>query len=271
MFLCAQALEQAPPLDLWSVQLRFLWYGLRSISVDQIKIEMQSRTESVAVLMPLDFSYADLLSPLSSEKVELRQVANLVDQHLPDECACGVVDSKIVFASGLKPNLDPHRFGPPFGPDPSTDAYAFDVHDPKQEIVKMPGELNGGKQNPLTVEFNGKLYVLSGTEYNEFVSFEVFDPQQGTWSRLPKYPSHGSDHSYAIFGTKLFMSSQENGIYYDKPEPSIFCFDLGAPDPEWRRIPGMCQGGRVPFTGRALVLDLPQPEHKMMTSFSGMV
>ncbi|KAL6226395.1 hypothetical protein ACLB2K_000357 [Fragaria x ananassa] len=75
-----------------------------------------------------------------------RQVANLVDDDLPYEGGCGVLGSKIVFASGLKPNPNPEGLGP-FGPDPSTHAYAL-----------MPGELNGGKQKPLMAEFGGKLY-----------------------------------------------------------------------------------------------------------------
>ncbi|KAL6226375.1 hypothetical protein ACLB2K_000337 [Fragaria x ananassa] len=206
---------------------------------------------------------SDLLS--SSVKLELRQVANLVDDDLPYEGGCGVFGSKIVFASGLKPNSNP-VFGFPFGPLATTDAYAFDVHDPNQGIVKMPA-LNGGKHEPLMTEFAGKLYVLSLKEYNTYVSFEVFDPQQGTWSRLPKYPNHGLLYSYAIAGTKLFMSTPvpegEENYYsnYLKQDPSIRCFDLAASDPEWRRVPSMCQGGPLPFTGQALVVDLPQPKH----------
>ncbi|KAL6221724.1 hypothetical protein ACLB2K_005119 [Fragaria x ananassa] len=151
---------------------------------------------------------------------------------------CGVLGSKIVFASGLKPNSDP-VFGFPFGPLATTDAYAFDVHDPSQGIGKIP-TLNGGKHKPLMTEFAGKLYVPSLKEYNTFVSFEVFDPQQGTWSRLPKYPNHGLLYSYAIVGTKLFMSTpvpegDENYYRYClKHDPSIRCFDLSASDPEWR-------------------------------------
>ncbi|KAL6219310.1 hypothetical protein ACLB2K_007070 [Fragaria x ananassa] len=116
-------------------------------------------------------------------------------------------------------------------------------------------------------EFAGKLYVLSLNEYNNFVSFELFDPKQGTWLRLPKYPNPGSHHSYAIAGTKLFMStlvlkSEEYYYrYYLNQDTSIRWFDLAAPDAEWRRVPSMCQGGPFPFQGQALVLDLPQPEH----------
>ena len=104
---------------------------------------------------PWDCSYVvrsinlpDLLS--SPDKFELRQVANLVDDDLPYEGGCGVLGSKIVFASGLKPNSDPvFRF--PFVPLATTDAYAFDVHDPNQGIVKMPA-LNGGKHKPLMTD-----------------------------------------------------------------------------------------------------------------------
>ncbi|KAL6226389.1 hypothetical protein ACLB2K_000351 [Fragaria x ananassa] len=139
---------------------------------------------------PWDSSYVvrsinlpDLLTSSSSEKLELRELARMDDKDfpgkdlpsrvgLPGRVGCGVLGSKIVIASGFKPNFDPDRFGPPYGPHPSTGAYAFDAHDPKQGIVKMPGDLNGGKQSPLMVEFAGKLYVLS-YKWESVKSFEA--------------------------------------------------------------------------------------------------
>ncbi|KAL6226393.1 hypothetical protein ACLB2K_000355 [Fragaria x ananassa] len=192
---------------------------------------------------------SDLLAPpLSSSVKQLRKVADLADKDLPGEVGCGVLGSKIVFCSGLKPNMDPFRHGPPFGPNSSTDAYAFDVHDPKQGKVKMPGAMNGAKESPFMAEFAGKLYVLSCKAVDNFVSFEVFDPVQGTWSVLPRFPFCCFAFSCAIAGTKLFMSSQDD--YYADQDRSVWCFDLAARDPAWRRVPSMCQGGPLPLKAK---------------------
>ncbi|PRQ37817.1 putative kelch-type beta propeller [Rosa chinensis] len=218
----------------------------------------------------------DLLTSSSSVKLELRQLAFMADKDLPAKGGCGVFGSKIVFASGLKPNFvkPDFQFGSPYGPACSTEVYAFDIHDPKQEIVKIDGAfgtLNGGKHDPVLAEFGGKLYALScKTFVKDGVSFEVFDPEKGTWSVLPKYPNLAGWFSYAIAGTKLFMSCQ----YHWSKNRSIYCFDLDDPNKqEWRRVPSMCQGGPFPFVGKSLVLDLPQPEHHnkklLLTSYRG--
>nr|XP_011458303.1 PREDICTED: uncharacterized protein LOC105349686 [Fragaria vesca subsp. vesca] len=59
-------------------------------------------------------------------------------------------------------------------------------------------------------------------------------------------------------GTKLFMSTRLVKPTADCP---ICCFDFAARDPEWRRVPSLCQGGPLPIAGQAVAVDMPQPEH----------
>ena len=79
----------------------------------------------------------------------------------------------------------------------------------------MPRAMNGAKESPFMADFAGKLYVLSCKAVDNFVSFEVFDPVQGTWSVLPRYPNYGFTFSCVIAGTKLFMSSQDYEYHAD--------------------------------------------------------
>lgn len=198
---------------------------------------------------------SDLLSS-SNDSLELGQLGYRAGEELPANGGCGVLGSKIVFASGLKRNLNRNSrsTGPPYGPDSSTEAYVFDTNDPKHEIIRMDGTLHQGKHVPLVVEVAGKLYALSGKPFGRsFNSFEVFDPTEGSWSLLPEFPKSGYVFSYAIAGTKFFVSNEKM---------PVCCFDVADPNQqEWRAVPSMWGGNPFPFRGKALVLDLPEPEH----------
>ncbi|KAL6194587.1 hypothetical protein ACLB2K_035669 [Fragaria x ananassa] len=181
------------------------------------------------------------------------QVACMADKDLPASGGCGVFGSNIVFASGHKASDCLPC------PDCSTQVYGYDIHDPKQEIVKMEGAfgtLNDGKEQPLVVEFAGKLYVLSLKDFVKGgVSFEVFDPEQGTWSALPMYPYCGLALFVCNSDAKLFMSCR-TGCYSAGP---IYCFDLAEADhdPEWRRVRSEHSNKKLLFTSHRLPAELP--------------
>ena len=55
------------------------------------------------------------------------------------------------------------------------------------------------------VAFKGKIYVVGGYDGNSAVtSFEQFDPQTNTWTRLPALPHPLSAHSATVWDDKLF-------------------------------------------------------------------
>ncbi|PRQ55911.1 putative kelch-type beta propeller [Rosa chinensis] len=143
----------------------------------------------------------------SNSKLELRQVGYRAGEDLPAAGGCGVLGSRILFASGLKHSFGPR--GPPYGPEASTRAYAFDTSNDTPDIVDMDESLHEGKHMPLTLEVAGKLYVLSAKWYGLTLnSFEVFDPIHRNWSLLPEFPNCGQFLSCAIAGTKLFVSNE---------------------------------------------------------------
>ncbi|KAL6130193.1 hypothetical protein ACLB2K_068574 [Fragaria x ananassa] len=199
-------------------------------------------------------AYAVRAADLSNlnTKLELRQVGYRAGEDLPPNGGCGVLGSRIVFASGLIPGVSPW----PWGPEGSTRAYVMDTNDPKHEIVDMDASLHEGKNLPLTMEVGGKLYVLSAKWYGlPLNSFEVFDPVRRKWSLLPEFPNCGHFLSCAIAGTKLFVSNEKS--------PTVYCLDLAHPT-QWRRVPSMCGGGPFSFSGKALVLDTEHHDKKIV-------
>ncbi|KAL6221741.1 hypothetical protein ACLB2K_005136 [Fragaria x ananassa] len=83
----------------------------------------------------------------------------------------------------------------------------------------MDASLHKGKYEPMMMELDGKLYALSYRLVADPPSFEMFVSQE---------------------------------------QCPVFCFDVAHPDREWRLVPTMCSGGPLPFSGPALVLDLPE-------------
>ncbi|KAK9938844.1 hypothetical protein M0R45_015562 [Rubus argutus] len=219
---------------------------------------------------------SDLLSSTSFDHaLQLRQVAYKAGLDLPGSVRCGVWGSQILFIGGMKPSF---RFG--LGACESNsvvwhrDVYAFETDQPQRRresniISKMDASftLLQGKFNPLTVELRGKLYALSSRLVDEPPSFEVFDPKVGSWAPLPQPPffkerspyHHNGNFSYAIAGTKMFVCHEKC---------PVFCFDVAHPHREWRLVPTMCQGGPFPFVSKALVLDLPADDKKIMFAYS---
>lgn len=209
----------------------------------------------------------DLLSSSSSEPLRLQQVAYKTGDDLPGSVGCGVMGSQIVFAGGLTPTS---LLGLGVINSKSVwhrHVYAFETGGGSM-IRKLDATLQQGKLYPLTVELGGKLYALSYRLVTDPPSFEVFDPKMGTWSALPQPPFFqvGSPYyehapfSYAIAGTKMFVSHQEC---------PVFCFDVAHPNREWRLVPTMCQGGPFPFLRKSLVLDLPPDDNnKLMFAYT---
>ncbi|KAM5551246.1 hypothetical protein ABKV19_026198 [Rosa sericea] len=189
----------------------------------------------------------------SNSKLELRQVGYRAGEDLPAAGGCGVLGSRIVFASGLKHSFGPR--GPPYGPEASTRAYAFDTSNDTHDIVDMDESLHEGKHVPLTLEVAGKLYVLSAKWFGlSLNSFEVFDPVHRNWSLLPQFPDCGQSFSCAIAGTRLFASNENT---------PVCCLDLANPT-QWTPVPTMCRGGPFPFLGKALVLDTKHRNKKIV-------
>ncbi|KAM5578298.1 hypothetical protein ABKV19_008551 [Rosa sericea] len=214
---------------------------------------------------------SDLLS--SGEPLRLRQVGFKAGDHLPGTVGSGVMGSQILLAGGLRPNI-PYGFGA-HRHDSAVwhrNVYAFETDPNKQPhdnstIRKLDATLQAAKLSPMMVELGGKLYALSYRLVGDPPSFEVFDPKMGTWSALPQPPffepgSRYYEHapfSYAIAGTKMFVSHKKC---------PVFCFDVAHPDREWRLVPTMCQGGPLPFSHKSLVLDLPEPDKKIVFAYS---
>nr|XP_011464701.1 PREDICTED: uncharacterized protein LOC105351582 [Fragaria vesca subsp. vesca] len=142
------------------------------------------------------------------------QVACMADKDLPASGGCGVFGSKIVFASGHKASDCLPC------PDCSTQVYGYDIHDPKQEIVKMEGAfgtLNDGKEQPLVVEFAGKLYVLSLKDFVKGgVSFEVFDPNRVLGRLCQCILIVGLRYSYAIPTPNYLCLAEPAAIVRDR-------------------------------------------------------
>lgn len=198
-----------------------------------------------------------LMAPSSTVEKIARQVACMTGEDLPICGGCGVLGSKIFFAGGFAPNM--MLFGA------CNSVYVFDIHDPNQEIFMMPQTLKGGKERPLMVEFAGKLYVLSCMPRRE--NFEVFDPDRATWLALPPYPNplRGCPSSYALAGSKLFVSNPDNSSWStnkERPPQNVWCFDLAAQDPQkqkWKRVLTP-----FPLFRNGLVLDLEQNPHRKL-------
>ncbi|KAK9907801.1 hypothetical protein M0R45_000741 [Rubus argutus] len=215
---------------------------------------------------------SDLLSSTSFDHaLQLRQVAYKAGLDLPGSVRCGVWGSQILFVGGMKPSF---RYGIGACESDSVvwnrDVYAFETDQPQRRresniISKMDASftLLQGKFNPLTVELRGKLYALSYRLVDEPPSFEVFDPKVGSWAPLPQPPffkkwppyHHNGNFSYAIAGTKMFVCHEKC---------PVFCFDVAHPHREWRLVPTMCQS----FVSKALVLDLPADDKKIMFAYS---
>ncbi|XP_004298534.1 PREDICTED: uncharacterized protein LOC101313410 isoform X2 [Fragaria vesca subsp. vesca] len=209
---------------------------------------------------------------LSSEKPSrLRQVGFKAGDHLPGSVGSGVMGSQILLAGGLRPNI-PYGIGAHMLPSAvwHRNVYAFETDpnkQPRPSIRKLDATLQGAKLGPMMVELGGKLYALSYYLVGNPPSFEVFDPKMGSWSALPQPPFFQplseyfeyAPFSYAFTGTKMFVSHEQC---------PVFCFDVAHPDREWRLVPTMCQGGPFPFAGVSLVLDLPEPDKKIVFAYS---
>lgn len=234
---------------------------------------------------------------------QLLQEAFELFTDFPSQTGCGVFGSQIVFAGGLRYN------GKVGIEEWNRDIYVFDTnqthihdHEETKPLTKMIPCFQERKCKPLLVELAGKFYALSEPLDNCLPgnpiidetlhsTFEVFDPEQGMWSSLPQPPisvlggpPFQFDHSYAISGTKIYLTNRE--IPNSRKDQQDFntivlCFDVAHPDREWTQIPAFfwstlffpaaespCRC--IPFNGTALIveLDVENGDSSLMITYS---
>ncbi|KAH0997766.1 hypothetical protein GBA52_021630 [Prunus armeniaca] len=160
-------------------------------------------------------------------------IVGKTNQRLPVCMGFGVCGSNIVLAGGLEPEFD----GGSFTPYPCRDVYVFDTTDciMNSPPVIRHRPLQQGKNYPLMVEHDSKLYVLSSRSLvlmcgvHFAPAFEMLDPKNDEWVTLPEPPIFhrryvGRISNCVVVGTNIFVSCLS----------SIFRFDMADTSQKWK-------------------------------------
>ncbi|KAM5557236.1 hypothetical protein ABKV19_024566 [Rosa sericea] len=207
----------------------------------------------------------------------LREVDFLQGNDVPYDMGFGVFGSQIVLAGGLQlPQR--HRT--------TSKVYVLDTLRDKPKFIKRKAnkpkahdhgipEFQSPKRLPQLMEIEGKLYALDLRPQQGFPSsssFEVFDPQTGSWAALPDHPPPiiqcRGPLSCAVVGTKFLISACDTPVY---------CFDVAEPTRPWNelwvrhdrhKLYDYIDPRALPFL-QVLVLDLEEDNHKILFSSCG--
>ncbi|XP_062001698.1 uncharacterized protein LOC133718839 [Rosa rugosa] len=141
---------------------------------------------------------------------------------------CGVFGSRIVFGGGCLPSSSKLRHkGHLWFPRCSrTELYVFEMDstvDPHPNIKpNMMPNFSSGKLQPMMFEFEGRLFAL-GTSMSNFcdsLAFEVFNPNENRWLRLPDHPlmqsldPSGLDQLRDPYAPKPLAGYNEDDFYF---------------------------------------------------------
>ncbi|PQQ20303.1 uncharacterized protein Pyn_16877 [Prunus yedoensis var. nudiflora] len=143
-------------------------------------------------------------------------------RRIPAIIGSGVYGSKIVLAGGIKPEFDGLAN---FTAYPCRDVYAVDTaimnsHPP--HMIQHHPPLQHGKTQPLVVEHEGNLYVLSLLKGE---GFEMFDSKYNTWVTLPEPPFFHRRYlrrpiDCVVVGTNIFVSCLSSIYRFDMADTS---------------------------------------------------
>ncbi|XP_040369026.1 uncharacterized protein LOC121051106 [Rosa chinensis] len=207
----------------------------------------------------------------------LREVDFLQGNDVPYDMGFGVFGSQIVLAGGLQLPQRHRTTSKVYVLDTLRDKPKFvkrKANKPKRRDHGIP-EFQSPKRLPQLMEIEGKLYALDLRPQQGFPSsssFEVFDPQTGSWAALPDHPPPiiqcRGPLSCAVVGTKFLISACDTPVY---------CFDVAEPTRPWNelcvrhdrhKLYNYIDPRALPFL-QVLVLDLEEENHKILFSSCG--